>query len=104
MGWDNIPSNIIKVNPNILASILSNLINKTLAQQVFPNSSKRAKILPIYKNKDKLDIGNNSQILFYLSLVKLLNEFSTEGSINYYFSDKNIHSSTQFGLKISSRY
>ena len=58
VGWDNIPRTILKSNINILAPILSNLINKSLAMGLFPKSLKRAKILPIFKNKDKLDITN----------------------------------------------
>ena len=58
VGWDNIPTTILKSNINILAPILSNLINKPLSMGLFPKSLKRAKILPIFKNKDKLDITN----------------------------------------------
>ena len=39
-----------------LAAKLSNLINKSLAQGVFPQSHKRAKMLPIVKSKDQLNI------------------------------------------------
>ena len=44
------------------APILSNLINKSLAQGVFPDSQKGAKILSVYKNKDKLDITNHRSL------------------------------------------
>ena len=46
---DNIPT-ILKSNINILSPILSDLINKSLATGLFPNSLKRAKILIIFKN------------------------------------------------------
>ena len=46
LGWDNISTTILKSNINILAPILSNLINKSLATGLFPSLSKRAKILP----------------------------------------------------------
>ena len=36
VGWDNIATKIIEANVNILAKILCNLINKSLAQGVFP--------------------------------------------------------------------
>ena len=58
VGWDNIPTTILKPNINFLAPILSNLITKSLAMELFPKSLKRAKILPIFKNKDKLDTTN----------------------------------------------
>ena len=56
-----------------LAPILSNLINKSLAQGLFPLSLKRAEILPIFKSKDKqlLNIANYSplSILPVISIV-----------------------------------
>ena len=58
VGWDNIPRTILKSNINILSPTLSNLINKSLASVIFPKSFKRAKILSIFKNKDKLDVTN----------------------------------------------
>ena len=42
IGWDNIPTNILKTNVMTLAPILSNLINKSFAQGLFPQSLKRA--------------------------------------------------------------
>ena len=56
MGY--IPTNILKTNVMTLAPILSNLINKSFPQGLFPQSLKRAKILSIFKNKDKLNIAN----------------------------------------------
>ena len=40
VGWDNIQTTILKSNINILAPILSNLINKSLAMGLFPKSLK----------------------------------------------------------------
>ena len=58
VGWENISTTILKSDINILAPILSNLINMSLETGIFPKSLKRAKILPIFKNKDKLVVTN----------------------------------------------
>ena len=58
VGWANISTTILKSNVNILAPILYNFMNKSLALGLFLKSLKRAKILTIFKNKDKLDIRN----------------------------------------------
>ena len=58
VGWDNIPTNMLKINVMTLAPVLSNLINKSLSQGLLPQSLKRAKILPVFKSKDKLNIAN----------------------------------------------
>ena len=41
IGWDNIPTTILNSNINMIAPILSNLINKSLAMGIFPKSLKR---------------------------------------------------------------
>ena len=62
VGWDNNPTNIRK-NVMTLAPILSNLINKSMAQGSFPHSLKRVKILTIFKSKDKLNIANYRPVI-----------------------------------------
>ena len=58
VGWDNIPTNMLKTNVMTLAPILLNLINKSLTHGLFLQSLKRAKMLPIFKSIDKLKIAN----------------------------------------------
>ena len=73
VGCDNIPTTILKSNINILAPILSILNKQVPCNGALPQSFKRAKILPILKNKDKLDITLPSNIyLSYLSAVKFM--------------------------------
>ena len=82
VGWDNIATTILKSNINILAPILYNLINKSLATGVPCKSLKRAKILHIFKNKDKLDITNYCPIsISYLSSAKFMKKFFIIDSI-----------------------
>ena len=75
VGWENIPTTILKSNINIFAPILVNLINKSRATGIFPKSLKRAKILPIFKNKDKLDVTNYRPI-FILPVISKVYEKS----------------------------
>ena len=64
-----------------LAPILSNLINKSLAQGLFPQSLKSAKILPIFKNKDKLNIANYRPISILPVISKVYDFFFIVGSM-----------------------
>ena len=98
VGWDNIPTTILKSNINILEPILSNVINKSLATGLFPKSLKRAKILPIFKNKDTLDIINYSQILILPVISKVYGK-DFYNRLNNYFSVNNLLSSSQFGFR-----
>ena len=54
VGWDNIQTTIIKSNINILAPILSNLINKSLVTGNFPRSPRELKYCPYLKIKTNL--------------------------------------------------
>ena len=87
---------MIKANVNTLAPILSNLINKYLAQGVLTESLRRTKFLHIYKNKDKLDITNYRPILI-LPVISYERVFYRR--LYEYFSDNNILSSSQFGFR-----
>ena len=93
VGWDNIPTTILKSNINILAPILSNLINKSLAMGLFPKSLKRAKILPIFKNKDNLDITNYRPISILPVISKVYEKVFYNRLYNY-FSVNNLLSSS----------
>ena len=53
LNYNNLKTNVMTLSP-----ILSKLINKSLAQGLFPKPFKSAKILPIFNNKDKLNIAN----------------------------------------------
>ena len=95
VGWDNIPTIILKSNINILAPILSNLINKSLAIGLFPKYLKRAKILPIFKIKDNLDITNYRPISILPVISKVYKKVFYNRLYNY-FSVNNLLSSSQF--------
>ena len=75
----------------------SNLINKSLATGLFPNFLKRAKILSIFKNKNKLDITNYRPVSI-LPVISKVYDFFYHRLYNY-FSVNNLLSSSQFGLR-----
>ena len=98
VGWDNIPTNRLKTNVMTLAPILSNLTNKSLAYGVFPHSLKRAKILPMFKSKDKLNIVNYRPISI-VPVISKVYEKVFYSRLYDYFSTHNILSSLQFGFR-----
>lgn len=66
-GYDNISSKLLK---NIVLSIkypLCIIVNKSLETGKVPNSLKLAKIIPIFKAKDKILMSNNRPISFPFS-------------------------------------
>ena len=98
VGWDNIPTDTLKTNVMTMAPILLNLINKSQAQGLFPQSLKRAKNLPIFKSKDKMNIANYRPISI-LPVISKVYEKVFYSRLCGNFSTNNILSSSQFGFR-----
>ena len=79
-----------------LAPILSNLMHKSLAQGLFPQSLKRAKIVPIFKSKDKLNIANY-RTMSILPVVSKVYSFFYSILYDYFFTNYIIF--LQFGFR-----
>ena len=65
---------------------------------IFPKFLKRAKILPIFKNKDKLEITNYRPISI-LPVISKVYEKVFHNRLYNYFSLNNLLSSSQFGFR-----
>ena len=78
--------------------MLSNVINKSLEMGFFPKSLKRAKILAIFKNKDKLDKANYRPKIYPTCHQQSL-WFFFYNRLYSYFSVNNLLSSSQFGFR-----
>ena len=98
VGWDNIQTTILKSNIIILAPIRSTLINTSLETGLFPKSLKRAKILPVLKGKDKLDVTNYPPISILPVISKVYQKVFYNRLYNYFFI-YNLLSSSQFGFR-----
>ena len=57
-GPNNIPTNILKLFKKEFSKSLSDMINMSFNQGVFPNILKIANVIPIHKKGDKLDCNN----------------------------------------------
>lgn len=57
-GYDKIPARFVKAASPAIVPILTDLINTSIDQGVFPNSLKKAEVTPVYKKADKLNKGN----------------------------------------------
>ena len=68
---------------------------------LFPQSLKRAKILPIFKSKDKLNIANYRPISI-LAVISKVYERVFYSRLYDYFSTNNILSSSQFSFRLGA--
>ena len=51
-GHDDIPVRTLKLSKYLLAPLLSNVINESICDGVFPNNLKIAKVVPLFKSGD----------------------------------------------------
>ena len=72
-----------------------------MAQGFFPQSLKRAKILPICKRKDKLNIANYLPLSNRLVISKVYEDVFYSRLYDN-FSTNNISSSSQFGFRLGA--
>ena len=68
---DDIPTNILKENIDIVASILNENINYSFTSCIFPEELKIAEVIPIYKKDSKTDKSNYRPVSLLLNISKI---------------------------------
>ena len=69
---NEIPTRIFKIISNSISEILSNLFNQSVQQGIFPDCLKTARVVPIFKEGDKLNIENYRPISTLHFIYKVL--------------------------------
>ena len=57
-GFDNVSTKILKMIHDLITDFLTSIINSSFENGVFPDKSKIAKIIPVFKSGNKNDIAN----------------------------------------------
>ena len=70
-GFDNVPPKILKLGAEILSSPICNIINKCIDVSLFPNDRKLANVTPVFKKKDKLEVGNYRPVSILPTMSKI---------------------------------
>ena len=97
-GFDNISNSTIKNIGDIIAGPLSQVINRSLCDGVFPDILKIAKIVPIFKKGSTLEVGNYRPISLLPALSKIF-EKVINIQLTEFMEDNNILPDTQFGFR-----
>ena len=91
------PQKIIKQIKKTISLPLSELINKTLAQGIFPSAFKTAKVVPIFKNESRI-LCNNYRPISLLSNVSKIIEKLMHKRLNKFLEQETCFYSLQFGF------
>ena len=97
-GPDDIPISIIKANCELIAPILSELINASVLKGVFPSSLKQASIALIFKKGDPLDVENYRPIAL-LSIFSKIIEKVIAIKLESFLNKNQIITESQYGFR-----
>lgn len=100
-GSDYIPIKLIIRFKHVIVPILTNLINSSIFQGVFPDSMKIAKVFPLFKAGDRTLVSNYRPISILNSISKII-EFIMLNRLQTFFQDHSIINKGQFGFKKKS--
>ena len=97
-GYDNLSPCIIKEFSDHLIDPLLHIINLSFSQGVFPDELKLAKVLPLFKNGDKMLINNYRPVSILPSLSKIYEKLMYD-KLNSFLDQNDILNDHQFGFR-----
>lgn len=98
LGWDGIPTSVIKSARHVLIPILKHVFNVCLSKGVFPLAFKKAVVHPIYKGGDRGSASNYRPISVLTVLSKVFEKILNKRLL--LFIDKGgVLSENQYGFR-----
>ena len=70
-GLDGIGPKFLKNGADALADVVKYLVNMSITSKIIPACTKHTKVIPMYKKKSKLDVGNYIPIGVLTSISKV---------------------------------
>ena len=99
-GLDNIGPKFLKDGAEALVDIITYLVNMSIRNKVVPSCTKRAKVIPLYKKNNKLDVSNYRPVSVLTSISKVL-EKAVHKQVEYFCKTHNVLYSLQSGFRAS---
>ena len=88
-GMDNISPKFLKDSASIIAPTVTHIINLSITSGQVPDDLKIAKVTPLYKKNDKLEVGNYRHISVLSAISKVL-EKSVYIQIQKYLHEQDL--------------
>lgn len=97
VGWDEIPTELIKFSADLICGPLALVINLCFQQGIFPNNLKLAKIIPVYKKGAATDLNSYRPIALLPVLSKIFERLIYE-RLTLYLGKYFLLSDAQYGF------
>ena len=97
-GLDGIPSRFLKDGAQVLAKPITFLINMSITSGIVPDEMKQARVCPIYKKNNRLDVGNYRPVSILIIVSKIL-ERAVYNQLEYYLNKNNLLYELQSGFR-----
>jgi len=97
-GYDGISSKFLKLTKQVLSVPICNIINLSLSTGIVPSGLKLAKVIPVFKSKDKTDMNSYRPISLLPALSKIL-EKVIHSRLYKFCSTQNILFENQYGFR-----
>ena len=97
-GWDGVHAKVVKSTYNEFLTPLTLVLNSSLEQGFFPSQLKLARVVPIYKNGDKMSLSNYRPVSILPLFSKILERLMYNRLIAF-ISKNNILYKYQFGFR-----
>lgn len=98
VGWDGIPTSIIKKGRHVLVPIMCHIFNLCIGKGCFPKVFKKALVHPIHKGGSGDSVNNYRPISVLTVLSKIFEKILNKKLINH-LDKNNIISKNQFGFR-----
>lgn len=98
VGWDGIPSKVLKTSCTTLAPIITKICNLCISKGIFPNCFKKALVMPVFKGGDRSSVNNYRPISMLTTLSKIFEKVLNKRLVSYLETQKLL-SPNQYGFR-----
>ena len=97
-GLDGIPSRFLKDGAQTIVKPITCMINLSINSGIVPDEMKQARVCPIYKKSNRLDVGNYRPVSLLVVISKIL-ERAVYNQLEYYLNKNNLLNELQSGFR-----
>ena len=97
-GMDTISPKVLRDSADIITPLITHIVNLSITTGNVPDDFKVAKVTPLYKKNDKLDVGNYRPVSVLSAVSKIL-EKAVYVQTQKYLLDNNLIFKTQSGFR-----